>query len=98
MPKIIFHSKEYFYEWENRTSLRIKVVRKFKDGYILNYEQIWLPKNQIESKQKKYLTDREFLIIYKLPKWLIEAKDLWDFYYPDSRELKKHIDYLRKQR
>ena len=97
MPKIILHTKEYYVEYENRTSVLLKIITKFKSGFIVEYRHVWLPKNKIEYREKQYLDKKkgEFLMIYELPKWLIDSKDLWDYHYPSTEDLKRKIKYLR---
>lgn len=97
MPKIIFHTKEYFLEYENKTSILLKIITRFKDGYIADYIHVWLPKKSIEYRKKQWLNIKkgEFLMIYKLPKWLINSKELWNYHYSNKEDLKRRIKYLR---
>ncbi len=58
------------------------------------YKCIWLPKSQIRSFEKRYLTNGEMVHILDIPDWLINEHKLWEFYFRDPLDFVNKVDKI----
>ena len=98
--KVVLHSLEFVPIRNTEKAIQLRVIRQFKNGLPIAYDEFWIPRAQILSEDKDWLDkkyDGEYLYIIGLPEWLVRKHKLMKHVYKSASNLDIYIKNLKKR-